>query len=96
MRLKLWSPKSKGRFGEEGKGKTGGSGNSGGKGSGKFRLEDGTRTRISWASLWSGGGGTGEVHVLGGAAEELLGRALHDLGWPGREAHEKTLGALGL
>ena len=32
------------------------------------------------------------VHVLGGAAEELLGRALHDLGWPGREAHEKTLG----
>ena len=54
MRLKLWfphlTPKSKGRFGEKGEGKTGGSESTGGKGSGKFRLEDGTRTRISWAS----------------------------------------------
>ena len=56
-------------------------------------MEDLARNRRSWPRR-SSGRRIGGLSVLCGAAEELVERALHDLGWPGREAHEKTVGLL--
>ena len=47
-----------------------------GRRGGKLRLEDLARNRSSWPRRSSG-----RRSVLGGAAEELVERALHDLGW---------------